>query len=58
MNVAWFHLKKCICLFIHHQANFDALIHRGFCIIPKIADGNLCKLFDDIMSPFSKSFSS
>ena len=32
---------------------FDALIHRGFWIIPKIKIGNLCKLFHGIISLFS-----
>ena len=37
------------CLLIHHQIIFGTLTDRGFWI-PKIAVGNLCKLFHDIIS--------
>ena len=33
-------------------SRFDALIHRGFWIIPQITIGNLCKLFHGIISLF------
>ena len=38
---------------IHYLANFDALIKRGFWVIPKITIDILCKPIDDVTIAFS-----
>ena len=45
--------KKTYLLIDHRQVNFDALIHGGFGIIPKVTVGNLCNLFHDTINSFS-----